>query len=373
MKIAIVTEDLVGQGVQYVTAMTARSFARHGWNVDVIVSQYHRKLLEQGQRSFDLTPGVRLLYMPFVRARWNVLFLRDYIKRTNADIVLAETGTYAKAIALATIGLSRKNLPHLVQLQHGNGPEYSRCRWWRWLGALKFWMLYRKFSILLSVNRTAMERSREYAALTPRLRFDVVHNACVDEVFREKRSRPPLHPWLINKNVPTFVAAGSYTPGKCFGLLLRAMTVVRDRGVRARVIIFGRGYEESDYRKYISANRLEEWVSIGGFTDQLPAELQTSDGLISASNEESFGLTIAEALACGKPVVSADAPYGPREILADGKYGRLIPVNNLCALADAIVDLAQGRVPAPPDESWERFTIEAVERRYFDVLGMLLK
>lgn len=73
---------------------------------------------------------------------------------------------------------------------------------------------------------------------------------------------------------------------------------------------------------------------------------------------------LVEAFACGLPVISTDAPYGPREILADGKYGTLVPVHDALALKNAMVaQMEKGKVAAD-EESWRRYTLEAAVDRY---------
>lgn len=69
---------------------------------------------------------------------------------------------------------------------------------------------------------------------------------------------------------------------------------------------------------------------------------------------------LIEALAVGTPAVSTDCPSGPKEVLAGGRLGRLVPMGDEVALADAMA----ATLDDPPDperlkQSTDRFTVQA--------------
>jgi glycosyltransferase involved in cell wall biosynthesis len=60
-------------------------------------------------------------------------------------------------------------------------------------------------------------------------------------------------------------------------------------------------------------------------------------------------------MSCGTPVVATDCPSGPRELLAGGRHGRLVPVGDSTRMAAGILDALAGRVAPPPEASWRRY------------------
>lgn len=73
--------------------------------------------------------------------------------------------------------------------------------------------------------------------------------------------------------------------------------------------------------------------------DELVAAYAECDALLFPSRMEGFGYPVAEAMACGKPVVTTNASSMP-ELVEDGEGGRLCPVDDVQAFAAAIRELA---------------------------------
>jgi len=79
---------------------------------------------------------------------------------------------------------------------------------------------------------------------------------------------------------------------------------------------------------------------------------------------------LVEALECGCSIVSTDCQSGPKEILDDGKYGRLVPVGDVNALAEAMMEtLKEGSHPA--DAQWlAQFRVENVVDQFLAFMGL---
>ena len=361
-KIAFIVQDLCGQGAQYATAAVARALVQAGHQVEFLISPVHRDKVEKGDSmAFSLDERIKLIEMPSRHARYNILFIRRYLKTTDADAVLSTSGPYHKAHRLALVGLKTKCLN--VQMDHGiigwdrvnrrdlPAPRFLSRRWLRGR-----WHLSR-FDRVFTVNRYAKEGILRMCSSYPREHIQVVYNPCIDELFFQKRNAEPSHPWLRCKDVPTFICAGAYYPYKDHMTLLRAMKRVADSGVKARAIIFGTGPLKDEYLRYIQENRMEDVVSVPGYTTNLPAEMRAADGYLMTSSWESFGIVVVEALASGLPVISTDA-IGPAEILQSGRYGRLVGVGDDVARAEAIKAEVKNPSAKPTEESWRDYTAE---------------
>ncbi|MGW2560289.1 glycosyltransferase family 4 protein [Streptomyces sp. NPDC001514] len=139
------------------------------------------------------------------------------------------------------------------------------------------------------------------------------------------------------------VAAGRLTKVKRYDLLVKAFSKVVAARPDWRLRIYGSGdatgNELGALRALIEQRGLHNHVFLMGPANPLESEWVKGSLAAVTSSIESFGMTIVEAMRCGVPVVSTDCPHGPGEIIEDGVDGRLVPVGDEDAVADALLAL----------------------------------
>jgi glycosyltransferase involved in cell wall biosynthesis len=163
------------------------------------------------------------------------------------------------------------------------------------------------------------------------------------------------------------LAVGKLTPQKDYDTLLRAFTRVREKRA-VRLIILGEGPEAGRLRSLAAQLGIAEHVQLPGYTGNPYPFMRRARVFVLSSAWEGCPNVLLEALACGSPIVSTDCPSGPAEILANGKYGKLVPVGDAAALAagiEAVLD--GGGTGYDAEKALARYSIAAVANRYLAV------
>ncbi|WP_348766655.1 glycosyltransferase [uncultured Salinisphaera sp.] len=167
-------------------------------------------------------------------------------------------------------------------------------------------------------------------------RVETLSNPVVSPTLMERAAERVTHAWLDVGTAPLIVAVGRLSPEKNHGLLLRALARVLSYHADVRLVILGEGGERTHLESLRDELGLTDCVLMPGWVDNPQAWMARATLVALSSNWEGLGNVLIEALACGVPVVATDCPHGPREILDHGRYGRLVPVNDVAAFASAI-------------------------------------
>lgn len=136
---------------------------------------------------------------------------------------------------------------------------------------------------------------------------------------------------------PLWAVVAALRPDKNHLGLIRAWAGVVDRYPGATLLVIGEGPARGEIECAIADAELTGSVKLLGRREDVPDILPTVDGVVSASVDEALPTALIEAGACGLPVVAADAG-GTREIVIDRVTGRLVPVRDVPALTEALVD-----------------------------------
>lgn len=170
---------------------------------------------------------------------------------------------------------------------------------------------------------------------TPAERVEVIHNAGLDRDLEQRAAAPAEIP-AQQRDGPVLVACGRLVPVKGFEFLLRALARVRER-VPARLWIVGEGPLRGELEAEAERLGIRDAVWFAGFHDNPYPFMSAADVFVLSSVYEGFGNVIVEAMAVGTAVVAADCPYGPAEIVTDGRNGVLVPPRDPEALATGIL------------------------------------
>ncbi|MFW6719025.1 glycosyltransferase family 4 protein [Streptomyces sp. MAR4 CNY-716] len=135
------------------------------------------------------------------------------------------------------------------------------------------------------------------------------------------------------------VAAGRLAPLKHFDHLVKAFVRVADVHPDWQLRIYGTGPRHDALRAQIDRLGLYNNVLLMGAVHPMETEWQKGSIAAHTSVLESFGLSIAEAMRGGLPVVATDCPLGPREIIHDGEDGLLVPPQKPAAAARGLLRL----------------------------------
>ena len=158
--------------------------------------------------------------------------------------------------------------------------------------------------------------------------------------------------WPFQEAEAILLFVGRYTAVKRLPLLVKAHAeAVAWLGRPLPLVLVGGspGEWEGEHPLTVARTVGDRQVFLAGWRahQELPEALNAADLLVLPSIAEAFGLVLVEAMACGLPVIAADA-HGPAEIVAPGT-GWLVPTDNQDALAEALLAAASN-----PDERKRR-------------------
>jgi len=290
-------------------------------------------VLTRGSSDLPLPPGVVPLY-PTRKPRHlrHVIVqagLRLLRQAHSADVVVAGRelgfGMLASWLAARVVGA-----PFVVIIRSEPLAAIESYVAPRWQAANRRALAAADAVICIS---SGLASAAEAAGVAPE-RVHVVLNGV--ETGRVLRSGAGSAAGLPAGEGPLVVGVGRVEHQKGFDLLVRAHARLVEEGRPHRLLVLGDGRDRPELERLATELGVRESVHLPGFTPEPLPVLAAADLFCLPSRWEGFGQSLAEALVLGRPTIAADCVSGPRELLADGRHGDLVPVDDVEALTAAI-------------------------------------
>ena len=387
--------SLVGGGAQRAVLYLANAFAELGHRVDLVLCEvrgpYLTEVHEQvrvvgldggpvwrgrlGALSADFRAFKSVLRPVLLAPRTDdvIEFLPGMVHylRTERPDTLLSALTYANLVALWARRLAQVSTRITVSERNTLSVNVSlarkRRKWrWRYLPQM-VGRFYPGADNIISVSNGVADDLARCASI-PRERIRTIYNPLVTPELRASAATTPEHPWFKESMPPLILGAGKLHEQKDFPTLLRAFARLRSKR-KVKLIILGEGKRRPDLLALADGLGIRDDVSLPGFVDNPFAYMARASVFALSSAWEGLPGVLIQALACGCPVVSTDCPSGPDEILENGRYGRLVPVGDDAALAEAMART----LDTPPSSEFlrtraEAFSTDRVLSQYSDIL-----
>lgn len=267
------------------------------------------------------------------------------LRRQRFDAVLVN-GWNSLCYWQAVRGAKSCGLPVIVRGDSQLPTPRSLFR--RMVKKLAYPRLLNRFDAFLSVGSRNSEYLRSYGVASDRI-FRVPH--CVDNDFFRSSAESARSDFItlqdrfaIPHDTTAFLFVGKFLPRKRPLDFLNALDRLKHTGDRVWGLLVGSGPLEKEMREHAAQN--DTPCSFAGFLNQrqIGAAYALADVLVLPSNaEETWGLVVNEAMACGVPAILSDGVGCAPDLVVEGKTGFTYPDGDLKELTDRMKKLIQDR------------------------------
>ncbi len=358
MRFAVFAPNMAGGGAERAALQLAAGLNGRGFKADLVLAS------AEGPRMAEVPETVEVVDLKARRVLTSLPALVRYLHRVQ-PYAMASVLDHANIVALWARRLAGhpKRLIVVEQNHLSTAATHGKSLRDRLMPTIAG-RFYPWADLVAGVSEGVVADLQDQVTTVPQDRFRVIYNPIVTAEITRKAKEPVDHPWF-QQGDPVLVAAGRLRPQKDFPMLIRAFALVRSERP-ARLIILGEGPDRGDLQTLIAKLGLTADVSLHGYTDNPYAYFARAAAFVLSSRWEGLPTVLIEALSCGAPVIATDCPSGPHEILAGGRYGRLVPVGDTAVMAEALNAALDGGLGRPPEDSWRPYTLDAVIDDYLE-------
>ncbi len=329
-KVMIVLPNLAGGGAERLHVNLANDWIIRGIDIEFAL------LRKEGELIQLLDPNISVVDLNIDRIRNAVIPLAAHLRKTLPQVVLTAMWPLTSAVTLAWLLSGLKGKLYLSEHEHLTSSYIGQGRVKSSYLKTIVKLSYPLATGVITVSQGVKEDLCELGNL-PEHKVRVIYNPAAIGIPAD-REAPTVKSQLWGVGVGFHIlTVGRLAKEKDHASLIKAFALL-PKDINAKLVILGEGPLRAELEALVTQLKLDSRVLLPGFMVDPYPWFQSADLFVLSSLWEGFGNVIVEAFECGLPVVSTNCPSGPAEILDDGKFGKLVPVNDPAALAAAIAE-----------------------------------
>jgi len=314
----------------------------------------------------ELSDKVNLINLNTGRAGKSILSIRKYLIEHQPDVLLTTLGhiSCASAIALTISG----NIPTKLFVREDLTPKKVSLKkpFLYGVSLLQKWAYKRATGIIALSKDMASDISRHYKLDTP---IHTIYNPITTTEILEKsvNALEPTPPWP--ENTKFVLGVGRLAKQKDFKTLITAVAQAR-KTHDIKLVILGEGAERQNLESHALTLNISDSVFMPGFVENPFSFMHKSSVFVLSSKREGLPNVLIQALLCGTKCIATNCPTGPREILENGAYGKLVSIGDHEDITKGIVScLTDDSVKTPaPEVIRSKYNSKSIAEQYLSVL-----
>ena len=189
----------------------------------------------------------------------------------------------------------------------------------------------------------------------------ILEKANTQEISEEDKA-------LLNQNY--ILQVGRLFDYKNNEAMIEIYAQLKQKGIQEKLYIIGNGPQGESLQERINSLGLQEDCLLLGHKDNPFVFMKHAKLFTHTSRAEGLAMVLLESMICGTPVVSMDCPVGPKDVLENGKYGALVPLDDNAQFADVVYELLTHEEKR---QAYIEKLPEAIHRFEFDTISEQLE
>lgn len=358
LTIAIPIHSFEPGGVERVALNLAQAWQQDGDEVHIILGRGEGAMADGAPRLDYVTAPE-----PVPTARFETLWMMwrmwRYLRGTTPDVIFCPGNTYAVVCAAMKLLLGRRCPPMAIKISND---LVRRDLPWPARIAYRAWVRLQRLVFDAVVAMAEPMREELATAFAIDLRSVVVipdpalADGQYDRLAAIDRGAAPA-------SARRYLAVGRLAAQKNLPMMLRAFAA--SAPAESRLTIVGDGQARAALMAQARKLRIEDRIEFAGHCTDPTRWFAACDALLLSSDYEGVPAVVIEALAAGMPVVATDCSVSMRELLGNGRFGRLVPVGDETAFGAALAAISPRTHPAKAARAAVApFTLRSANPRY---------